>query len=70
MAEDELEHESSGTRSCSRGECPKFFPDHRWGAMAADREGWFMQRNGKAWCPDHNPDWVAEWRASKKQQEE
>lgn len=28
-----------------------------------------MQRNGLAWCPDHNPDWVAEWRAKKKAKE-
>lgn len=57
--------ESSGTRSCAKEECPKFFQNHEWGNKQAQREGWFMQRNGDAWCPDHNPDWVAEWRAKR-----
>jgi hypothetical protein len=58
---------TSGTHSCSKEECPKFFPNHKWGYQQAQREGWFMQRNGDAWCPDHNPDWVAEWRAKKRE---
>lgn len=29
-----------------------------------------MQRNGDAWCPDHTPDWVAEWRIKRKAKEE
>jgi hypothetical protein len=64
-----MTHES-GTRSCAKEECPKFFPDHMWGNRQAQREGWFMQRNGLAWCPDHNPDWVAEWRAKRNSKKE
>lgn len=58
----------SETRSCAKNECAKTFSDHEWGNKKAQREGWFMQRNGLAWCPDHTPDWVAEWRAKKQKE--
>jgi NTP pyrophosphatase (non-canonical NTP hydrolase) len=28
----------------------------------AQTAGWFMQRNGDHWCPEHVPDWVEGWR--------
>ncbi|AOZ64930.1 hypothetical protein SEA_OLYMPICHELADO_65 [Streptomyces phage OlympicHelado] len=55
----------SGHRFCSNAECPKSFPNHKHGTIGAHQDGWFLQRNGDAWCPDHIPDWVAEWRAKK-----
>lgn len=35
-------------------------PVHR-----AHDEGWFEQKDGTNWCPDHTPAWVQAWRARK-----
>lgn len=53
-------------KQCAQPGCTASFRDHRWGATKAHDEGWFLQQNGDAWCPEHVPDWVAQWR--KKQQ--
>lgn len=50
---------------CSGGGCEKFFVPSRWGNQAAQNKGWFLQRNGQVWCPDHVPDWVPAWRLKK-----
>lgn len=55
----------AGIKNCSHDGCDKSFKQHKWGAIGADSEGWFMQKNGDSWCPDHNPEWVAEWRAKR-----
>ena len=34
----------------------------KWLVMKAGREGWFFQRDGTAYCPEHVPDWVEGWR--------
>lgn len=57
-------------QKCTKEECPKTYMPHHWGTKEAGRAGWFLQRNGDAWCPDHTPDWVDEWRAKKKAKEE
>ena len=49
-------------KRCSAEGCENKFDDHKGGAMKAQREGWFMQKDGTAWCPDHTPDWVEGWR--------
>jgi hypothetical protein len=54
---------------CAKEECTKTYMDHHWGTKEAQREGWFMQRNGDSWCPDHVPDWVEAWREKKRNQE-
>lgn len=51
------------TTHCAFITCICSFPDHRWGAIRAFNEGWFVEKNGTAWCPDHVPEWVADWRA-------
>lgn len=56
-------------KKCSRDGCTKSYTPHHWGAKRAESEGWFLQKNGDAWCPDHNPDWVAAWRARRKKKE-
>lgn len=28
------------------------------GDMAAKKQGWFFQKDGKIYCPTHVPDWV------------
>lgn len=41
------------------------FKDHYWGRVRAHDAGWFIQKNGDTWCPEHIPEWVEEWRARK-----
>lgn len=48
---------------CAKKGCKASFKDHHWGAVEATDKGWFHQRNGDSWCPEHHPEWVAEWRA-------
>lgn len=48
---------------CSETGCTATYRDHRWGHSAAAACGWFFQRSGEAWCPEHNPPWVEAWRA-------
>jgi len=47
---------------CAAPDCAASFTDHNWGKKQADREGWFMQKDGTSWCPDHVPEWVEAWR--------
>lgn len=51
----------AGRRSCAEPGCEKSIPDHYWGRVK-DGDGWFQQRNGDVWCPDHIPGWVEAWR--------
>lgn len=50
---------------CSEPECDQSIRDHYWSKVRAGDRGWFFQKSGESWCPDHNPPWVAEWRANK-----
>ncbi|AUG29577.1 hypothetical protein HMPREF1529_02351 [Microbacterium sp. oral taxon 186 str. F0373] len=45
---------------CSADACVATIADERWAMTKSD---WFFQRNGAAFCPDHLPEWVPEWRA-------
>jgi hypothetical protein len=38
---------------------------HHWGQQKAQNEGWFFQKNGDTFCPEHVPAWVGPWRASR-----
>ena len=49
-------------KECAEPGCTETFKDHRWGHGKAQGQGWFLQRDDTAWCPQHNPDWVAAWR--------
>lgn len=48
---------------CSIEGCPASVADHYWGKVKAI--GWFFMRDGTAYCPEHLPEWLAEWRAGK-----
>lgn len=50
---------------CAAEGCSASFQDHRWGSIKAHDAGWFIQKDGTAWCPIHTPEWVAAWRARK-----
>jgi hypothetical protein len=51
--------------ACADPLCPNEFKAHYWGSVKAHGAGWFIQKDGTAWCPDHTPEWVAAWRARK-----
>ncbi len=54
--------------NCSQEGCEATFDDHYWGSVRAQDEGWFRQKTGENWCPEHNPEWVKEWRETKKRE--
>lgn len=56
--------------TCTTTGCVKFYTNHKFGKMKASREGWYFGRNGDAWCKEHVPGWVSEWRERKKTTEE
>lgn len=45
--------------------CEAVFRDTgKWAHMRASDDGWFFSRQeDAAYCPEHNPPWVADWRA-------
>lgn len=49
-------------KTCAIEGCTNRFADHVWGARNAQKAGWFCQKDGTNFCPNHIPDWVAEWR--------
>lgn len=51
---------------CDHPGCTDQFKLTHWDSIAASDKGWFQKLNGEAWCPEHIPSWVAEWRAKKR----
>lgn len=51
---------------CAKEGCKNAYTPHRWGSTKAHGKGWFQQKDGTVWCPEHTPEWVEEWRARKK----
>jgi hypothetical protein len=49
---------------CAHPGCTATIPNHAWGRIKSD---WFQQKDGLIWCTQHIPEWVAEWRARKKE---
>jgi hypothetical protein len=57
---------ANGDKICARPGCDAWFPNHYWGKVKAHSAGWFGSAQTQTyWCPDHNPEWVAAWRAKK-----
>lgn len=52
---------------CDHPNCSNFIKAHAWGYIKANDAGWFLQRNGDCWCPEHIPDWVSKWREKMKE---
>ena len=48
---------------CSTEGCTASHPSSHWDSVRADREGWFHQKDGTTYCPEHRPAWVDGWRA-------
>jgi len=57
-----MDHETNSVH-CAGDDCVESFENHRWGRIKAHDAGWFEQKDGIAWCPEHKPDWVDAWRA-------
>lgn len=60
-------------KECEQEGCTNVVPQAKtamrpsmWDLRRARDVGWFIQRDGKAWCPEHVPEWVANWRAIQK----
>ena len=47
---------------CSYSGCPSEVKNNRWAKIKSE---WFFQMNGEAWCTEHIPDWVEDWRAKR-----
>ena len=50
---------------CNRGSsCGRFIKNpSKWVMIKAHSEGWYEQKDGTVWCPDHRPEWAPkEWR--------
>lgn len=47
---------------CAEPGCTAEHKSDRWNNSRAQKAGWFMEKNGDCWCPDHVPDWVPAWR--------
>lgn len=53
---------------CDEPDCLKTVKNHQWGKTKA--EGWFFTRDGKlAYCPEHEPVFVKDWRAKKRKKD-
>jgi hypothetical protein len=50
---------------CNEPGCVAEHPAHHWANKRAETQGWFHQKDGRAWCPAHVPAWVAAWRAKR-----
>lgn len=47
---------------CAQRGCKGTAPKHQWSEKTKAGKGWFHQKDGTSWCPDHHPEWVKEWR--------
>ena len=52
-------------QKCKHEGCNNKTKTDRWNKVRAAERGWFFQKDGSIWCPDHVPDWVASWRAKR-----
>jgi len=64
-----MSHRAENPVSCARqGDlgCAASFPGSKYDAIQAAAGGWFFsQKTDEAFCPEHEPAWVAGWRAAK-----
>lgn len=45
-------------RHCAESGCEEKFFGNRGAMMKAHYSGWYLQKSGKVWCPDHRPAWA------------
>jgi hypothetical protein len=61
-----MRHFLTALHTCRHDGCGETRVGNHFEDIRSAKEGWFFQRNGEAWCPNHNPEWVIEWRSKKK----
>lgn len=49
---------------CDHEGCDEKVKNHAWGQIEADN--WVFQKNNKAWCPKHIPEWYGSWTRRKR----
>lgn len=54
--------------SCAEPGCEAEHKADHWNAIKAVEGGWFLQKNGDRWCPEHVPSWVPAWRERQRAQ--
>lgn len=54
---------------CAEPGCVNTHKQDRCNTTKAQYEGWFFQKDGTAWCPEHTPEWVAEWRENRRKKD-
>lgn len=54
---------------CRVEDCIEAVDNSRWPKIRAHDLGWFFQKDDTAWCPEHNPPWVAGWRKKQRTEE-
>lgn len=66
------DHRTPAVRVCAEENCSRSYTETcKWDAIKAFNEGWFFSRKtGLKYCPDHTPEWVAEWRERKETENE
>lgn len=57
-----MSHRNQHKVYCWAGSCTASHPGSKWDTIRADEQGWFHQKDGKAYCPKHVPEWVSKWR--------
>lgn len=51
---------------CEEKGCRATHKTDKWNNIKAHADGWYMQKDGKEWCPDHRPEWAPKtWRGWK-----
>lgn len=50
-------------KKCNESSCDRKTKTDKFNKIRAAEQGWFFQKDGSIWCPDHVPGWVASWRA-------
>ena len=51
---------------CHQPDCSRSFQrKSKWDNIRAVDQGWFLQKSGENWGPEHTPEWVEEWREDK-----
>lgn len=52
-----------GVHQCEHDRCTRSCTNSRWSHIRAAEQGWYFQRDGCVWCPEHRPPYApATWK--------
>ena len=60
-----MSYASENPTVCAQPRCTQTVGGSKWDRIRASKAGWFFGLDGNAYCPEHVPNWVAEWRAGR-----